>query len=87
MDENGVMNYNAYRMIADNEIARLNKLLNGGPATKGSANINTVIIPAGIELNLNAKVETDGDTGDRYEEDIQGSRILPTTDFFDLNIL
>lgn len=63
----------AYRMIANNEIARLNKLLNGGPATKGSANINTVIIPAGIELNLNAKVETDGNTGDRYEEDIQGS--------------
>lgn len=73
VDENGVMNYIAYRMIADNEIARLNKLLNGGPATKGSANINTVIIPAGIELNLNAKVETDGNTGDRYEEDIQGS--------------
>ena len=63
----------AYRMTADNEIARLNKLLNGGPATKGSANINTVIIPASIELNLNAKVETDGDTGDRYEEDIQGT--------------
>lgn len=63
----------AYRMEASNEIARLNKLLDGGPATKGSANINTVIIPAGIELNLNAKVETSGDTGDRYEEDIQGS--------------
>ena len=63
----------AYRMIADNEIARLNKLLNGGPATKGSANINTVIIPEDIELNLNAKVTTSGDTGDRYEEDTQGS--------------
>ena len=63
----------AYRMVADNEIARLNKLLKGGPVAKGSANINTVIIPAGIELNLNAKVETDGNTGDRYEEDIQGS--------------
>lgn len=71
--DNGEEGIIAYRMTADNEIARLNKLLNGGPATKGSANINTVIIPAGIELNLNAKVETDGNTGDRYEEDIQGS--------------
>ena len=69
----GVEGIIAYRMEDDNEVARINKLMlpTAVAENKGIASINTLIIPQGITLNLDAKITELGDEGDRYEEDDQ----------------
>ena len=69
----GVEGIIAYRMEDDNEVAKINKLMlpTAVAENKGIASINTLIIPQGITLNLDAKITELGDEGDRYEEDDQ----------------
>ena len=67
----------AYRLEADavedadnDEVAKINKLmLNTAAQNKGLANINTLIVPEGKTLDLDAKISEAGQDGDRYEGD------------------
>lgn len=59
----------AYLMTnSNNEIARINTLLSQ-ENDLGLANINTLMIPEGITLDVNAKVADYDGSGDRYNDD------------------
>ena len=63
----------AYRLEADNEVAKINKLMltTAAANNKGIASINTLIVPEGITLDLDAKITEAGEENDRYEADDQ----------------
>ena len=71
--QGGVEGIIAYRLEESNEVAKINKLMlpTAAAANKGIASINTLIIPEGITLDLDAKITEAGDENDRYEADDQ----------------
>ena len=72
----------AYEVENPVNVAHINVLKEGG--SKGEANINTLIIPEGVTLDLNAKVADSEGSGDRYNDDSQEGD--PLVDLKDINI-
>lgn len=75
----------AYEMTnAEDEVARINALVST-TNNRGLANVNTLIIPEGLTLNLDATVDGSS-SGDRYNQNINPGAPLANLDDVDIEL-
>lgn len=75
----------AYEMTdADDEVARINALVSNSN-NKGLANVNTLIIPEDLTLNLDAEVDGSS-SGDRYNENVKPGATLADLSTVDIEL-